>query len=52
VDSVLWNFGDGAVSARPEVTHTYAKPGTYNVFLTVVDLDGHREYGQVWIRVD
>jgi len=52
VDSVLWNFGDGAVSARPEVIHTYAKPGTYNVFLTVVDLDGHREYGQVWIRVD
>jgi hypothetical protein len=52
VDSVLWNLGDNTVSARPEVVHTYARPGLYNVFLTVVDLDGHREYQQAWIKVD
>ena len=52
VDSVLWNLGDNTVSARAEVTHTYARPGLYNVFLTVVDLDGHREYAQMWIRVN
>lgn len=51
VDSVLWNLGDNTVSAKPEVTHTYTKPGLYNVFLTVVDLDGHHEYQQAWIRV-
>jgi enterochelin esterase-like enzyme len=52
VESVLWNFGDNFVSAKPEVTHTYAKPGLYNVFLTMTDLDGHREYQQAWIEVN
>jgi len=52
VDSVLWNFGDNTVAAHPEVSHTYLKRGLYNVFLTVVDLDGHHEYAQTWIRVD
>ncbi|MBL7140717.1 MAG: PKD domain-containing protein [Planctomycetes bacterium] len=51
VDSVLWNLGDNTVSAKAEVTHTYSQPGVYNVFLTVVDLDGHHEYAQTWIRV-
>ena len=52
VDSVLWNLGDNTVTSRPEVVHTYTKAGLYNVFLTVVDLDGHREYQQRWIRVE
>lgn len=52
VDSVLWNFGDNAVSAQPEVVHTYHRPGIYNVFLTVKDLDGHIEYKQAWIQAD
>ncbi|HUT57522.1 MAG TPA: caspase family protein [Phycisphaerae bacterium] len=52
VDSVLWNLGDGAVSGHPELVHTYVSPGLYNVFLTVVDLDGHHEYAQQWIVVE
>lgn len=52
VDSVLWNLGDNTVSARPSLTHTYKEPGYYNVFLTVVDLDGHYEYAQTGIHVD
>ena len=52
VDSVLWNLGDNTVSSKPALTHTYEKPGLYNVFLTVVDLDGHHEYTQTWIQVD
>lgn len=52
VDTVLWNLGDNTVAARPEVTHTYSRPGLYNVFLTVVDKDGHHEYAQTWIQVD
>jgi poly(3-hydroxybutyrate) depolymerase len=52
VDSVLWNLGDTTVSAKPELSHTYEKPGLYNVFLTVKDLDGHQEYTQAWIKVN
>jgi hypothetical protein len=52
VDSVLWNLGDNTVAAKAEVTHTYTRPGLYNVFLTVVDLDGHHEYKQAWIKVE
>jgi poly(3-hydroxybutyrate) depolymerase len=52
VDSVLWDFGDKTLSAKPEVVHTFTKPGLYNVFLTVVDLDDHHEYQQAWIRVN
>jgi poly(3-hydroxybutyrate) depolymerase len=52
VDSVLWNLGDGIVSAKAEVTHTYARPGLYNVFLKVVDLDQHVEYQQAWVKVE
>jgi hypothetical protein len=52
VDSVLWNLGDGMVSSKPEITHVYDRPGLYNVFLTVKDLDGHMEYTQAWIKVN
>jgi poly(3-hydroxybutyrate) depolymerase len=52
VDTILWNLGDNTVAARPDVVHTYTKPGLYNVFLTVVDKDGHHEYAQTWIQVD
>ncbi|MDM8552468.1 PKD domain-containing protein [Desulfobacterales bacterium HSG2] len=33
-----WDFGDGSpVSSGPNPTHTYLKPGTYNVVLRVID---------------
>ena len=35
IDSVQWNFGDGATSSQQRPTHTYAAPGTYTVTLTV-----------------
>jgi gliding motility-associated-like protein len=34
VDSVIWNFGDGATSDNPDAVHAYANPGTYWVKLT------------------
>ena len=43
----IWQFGDGGVSIHPSASHTFATPGTYNVFLTVTDNDGHHEYAQV-----
>ena len=34
-----WDFGDGSTAPNggPRPTHAYAKPGTYNVTLTVTD---------------
>lgn len=31
----LWNFGDGDTSSAYTPTHTYQKPGTYNLYLEV-----------------
>ncbi len=35
-----WNFGDGATSTEPVVTHVYDKGGKYKVTLTVSDRSG------------
>ncbi len=35
-----WNFGDGGNSILGNSTHIYQENGTYNVTLTVVELDG------------
>ncbi|HPC54446.1 MAG TPA: PKD domain-containing protein [Methanolinea sp.] len=37
VKPILWkySFGDGFMATQQNATHTYRKPGTYNVTLTV-----------------
>lgn len=35
-----WSFGDGTTSTDPQPVHTYARPGTYPVRLTVTDAAG------------
>ncbi len=35
-----WDFGDGGSATGANVSHTYAKPGTYAVTLRVTDKDG------------
>ena len=35
-----WSFGDGSTASGPHPTHTYTKPGTYSVSLTVTDAAG------------
>lgn len=37
-----WNFGDGNVGLGSSISHTYAKPGSYTITLTVVDSFGLR----------
>ncbi|RMG54101.1 MAG: PKD domain-containing protein, partial [Bacteroidetes bacterium] len=36
----IWTFGDGAVSAQANPTHTYTVPGQYTVSLTVTTASG------------
>ena len=36
VNSFLWDFGDGTTGGGAMLTHTYTKPGTYRVLLTIV----------------
>jgi hypothetical protein len=40
VQSYMWNFGDGSTSTVEKPSHTYAQPGSYLVFLTVIDGNG------------
>jgi PKD repeat protein len=35
-----WDFGDGTTSTAGSVTHSFTKPGTYHVKLTVTDQGG------------
>lgn len=37
---VSWDFGDGASTASPNPSHTYAEPGSYTITLRVSDLCG------------
>ncbi|MBI1268451.1 MAG: PKD domain-containing protein [Cryomorphaceae bacterium] len=37
--SYLWNFGDGSFSNKPNPVHTYIKPGTYDITLSVTSKD-------------
>ncbi len=32
-----WDFGDGNTSSEKNPTHTYSKPGVYNISLTITD---------------
>lgn len=36
----LWNFGDGTTSTSSSPSHTYARPGIYDVILTATAGDG------------
>ena len=47
----LWDFGDRNTSTASEDDHTYAKPGTYNVTLTVSSLDGRTEVVKTQVTV-
>ncbi|HEV8359289.1 MAG TPA: PKD domain-containing protein, partial [Candidatus Thermoplasmatota archaeon] len=40
IEAWAWDFGDGATSAEPSPTHTYASGGDYTVTLAVTDDDG------------
>ena len=40
ITGLTWNFGDGGTSNLQNPSHTYATAGTFNVSLTVTDIDG------------
>lgn len=53
----FWDFGDGTTSTDPNPTHVFAQPGSYNVCLTVVCLNGdqccfNNYCKEVWIECE
>ncbi len=46
-----WNFGDGAFATGATVNHTYTKPGTYSVGVTVDDAQGTGGSSEMEIEV-
>lgn len=36
-----WDFGDGATSVQPQITHAFSGPGSYTVTLAIVDGAGN-----------
>jgi len=42
----LWSFGDGVTAEGPTVTHIYAQPETYGVFVTATNACGQATLGQ------
>ena len=50
--SFLWEFGDGAVSNKPNPEYTYYEPGTYKIKLTAWGDGGEDTYStinDVWV---
>lgn len=41
IDTYVWDFGDGTSGSGVTTTHSYSKPGRYDVTLTVTDLAGN-----------
>ncbi|MEL6732337.1 MAG: PKD domain-containing protein [Bacteroidota bacterium] len=37
INTYRWNFGDGDTASGAEISHTFQRPGTYEVSLTVTD---------------
>ncbi len=40
IKEIVWNFGDGARTTGDSVRHTYERPGTYKVRLSLITDDG------------
>ena len=40
IDTWVWNFGDGGLSANQNPSHTYTAAGTYDVSLSITSPDG------------
>lgn len=51
VESYLWEFGDGNISAEPNPTHTYYSSGEYTVTLTVTGPGGQTIKDDLTINV-
>jgi len=41
--SLSWDFGDGTSSSDANPTHTYTEAGSFNVVLTVTDIEGETD---------
>lgn len=51
IASYKWNFMDGNTSTDPNPSHTFTKPGTYKVILSIRDQEGLENARIIIIRV-
>ncbi|CAM2069668.1 PKD domain-containing protein [Sulfidibacter corallicola] len=52
IESYVWNFGDNDPSVSgPTAGHSYIRPGTYQVLLTVTDNDGGQSFATNTITI-
>jgi alpha-galactosidase len=49
--SYRWNFGDGTSAEGAEVTHTFTRPASYNVELTVEGIEGVAAHKSIPVNV-
>ena len=52
IDTYNWNFGDGNNGMGETISHTFNTAGSYNVILTVTDIDGNTDSKSTTITVD
>ncbi len=51
ISSWAWDFGDGNTSGQQNPLHTYTAPGTYNVTLTVADINGCTDFSTIPVTI-
>lgn len=49
--SYWWNFGDGAIALTLAGTHTYLKPGTFNVNFLITDANGEVAFSTTLVYI-
>ncbi len=51
ITDYIWDMGDGSILTGAQPKHTYQKPGTYKVVLTVKDVGGNTDSAEITVVI-